>query len=284
VKAESVGRAGYLGGYDPNDLAFVLVALLPIVVAFALICTGWKRWLCMGIACCSLFVTLLTVSRGGLLGLATDLALISLFLTPKGAHSPKKRRVWTRTTRVFVLGAVFTVAWLSVPESAREQLSTIMSVSSDYNVTSDQGRLVIWERNLPLVAKRPWGYGAGASPAVDGRLAGGRYRALHNMYLEVLVELGIVGFVLFLMTFIRAWRALLPSSRHNAGSNELASENEEVAQFARALAIGFAGVAVSGFFLSVSYSNVLWLLVALACAVSQHIAPGISPRRPPGGK
>ncbi len=44
-------RAGYSNSYDPNDFAFVLVGLLPLVITFGIIFRGWRRLLYFGIAC-----------------------------------------------------------------------------------------------------------------------------------------------------------------------------------------------------------------------------------------
>jgi O-antigen ligase len=164
-----------------------------------------------------------------------------------------------------------------MPGAVRDRLSTVFSLGSDYNVTSTrEGRLLIWGRNLPLVASRPWGYGAGSSAAVDGKLAGGRYRQLHNMYLEVLVELGVPGFIAFLLAFTRSWRVLLARRPEDASE---APGDVEVRVFRRAVAVSLVGIAVCGFFLSMCYTPCLWLMVTFACVLARQGA--VLPARRP---
>jgi O-antigen ligase len=279
------GRAGYLAGYDPNDLAFVLVCFLPITHVCFLTARGFRRVIFAAIGGGSIFVTLLTQSRGGFIGLGLVLILLALF-PPKRVTQPvpggvaggaamvepgtKPRKPMGLLSRLAVLAALFAVAWVAVPQATRDRLTTVFSPSTDYNVTStDEGRFLIWGRNLPLVWRQPWGYGAGASGAVDGLLAHGRYRALHNMYLEVLVELGVFGFATFLAAFLTSLRALTRVSLTKAEAND----QGELPMFARGLSIGIAAASVSGFFLSMSYSNCLWILFSLACVLTKSWAP-----------
>ena len=143
------------------------------------------------------------------------------------------------------------------------RLMTLFSPSTDYNVSStEEGRIMIWGRNLPLVLKRPWGYGAASSPAVDGMLAHGRYRALHNMYLEVLIELGIPGLIVFLLAFLVSWKKLLQRFRTACTDVLPPDVDREVRLLCWAMSVGLLAAAVAGFFLSVSYSNALWLMIS----------------------
>ena len=59
----------------------------------------------------------------------------------------------------------------------------------------------------PPPSRRPVGYGVDTFQMVDMRM-GGKFRAPHNSYLEVLVELGFLGLLLFIRMYVLSWRAL----------------------------------------------------------------------------
>jgi putative inorganic carbon (hco3(-)) transporter len=268
------GRAGSSKSYDPNDFAFVLVGLLPLVLTFGVVSQKAKRLVYFAVAGLVTLAILLTESRGGLLGMIFDVVAMT-FLLPVARrgqlqfHTSKSKVI----TRVVLLTLIGVIGWKSLPEAARVRLDTITQLESDYNANVSQGgRVAIWTRNLPLVLVRPWGYGAGSFPAVDGLFAGGKYRAPHNTFLQALVELGVLGFVMFISTIVSSLRYL----RVPADPRPVNAIPDEPRAFARALGIGLLGLCISGFFLSELYANVFWTFVTLSCAV------GIVRRGPPG--
>jgi O-antigen ligase len=261
-------RAGLSVSYDPNDFAYVLIGLLPIVITFGIISRGAKRLIYFGIAALVTFAILMTQSRGGFLGLTLEV-LAMTFLLPLA----KRGRLQFQTSksgiiaRVVMLTVIGAVVWTSLPQTARVRLGSVTELGSDYNANiSEGGRLAIWTRNLPLILDRPWGFGAGAFEVVDGRFAGGRYRAPHNTFLQVLMELGIPGFLLFIATIVSAFRYLRIPPEIDADLSPKAQVDEPRA-FARALGIGLIGLCLSGFFLSELFANVFWTLITLSCAV-----------------
>jgi O-antigen ligase len=222
--------------------------------------------------------TLLTESRGGLLGLIFEVVAMT-FLLPiawRGQlqfHTSKSKVI----TRVVLLALIGGVGWQSLPEATRVRLNTVTELGSDYNADASQGgRLAIWTRNLPLALNRPWGYGAGSFTAVDGLFAGGKYRAPHNTFLQALIELGVPGFALFIAIIVSCLRYLrMPADQ---GPRNQTGPSDEPRAFARALGIGLIGLCVSGFFLSELFANVFWTFVTLSCAV------GIVRRMPPDAR
>ena len=261
-------RAGFTGSYDPNDFAFVLVGLLPVVTTFGIVSGKLKRLAYFGVACAVMVAVLLTQSRGGFFGLIFDVVAMTFLLpfTRRGQLQFRASRsaIITRAAMLVIVGIVI---WGSIPQGARERLGTVTELGSDYNSNISQGgRLAIWSRNLPLVLNRPWGYGAGAFGAVDGLFAGGQYRAPHNTLLQALVELGIPGFILFIAAVVSSLRYLrIPQDRWAVVAPN--PTQDEPRAFAIALAIGLLSLCLSGFFLSQLYANVIWSFVTLSCAV-----------------
>ena len=81
VKGFHGGRASGPVGYDPNDLAYMLVSILPLALAFALTAkTMGRRMINAGVCAVLVVAVLLTSSRGGFFGLVAVLAV--LVLTP----------------------------------------------------------------------------------------------------------------------------------------------------------------------------------------------------------
>ena len=75
------------------------------------------------------------------------------------------------------------------------------------DTTNSDSRSAIWERGITAAVRRPVGYGVDTFQMVDVRM-GGKFRAPHNTYLEVLVELGFLGLLLFIRMYVLSWRAL----------------------------------------------------------------------------
>ena len=263
------GRAGSISSYDPNDFAFVLVGLFPVVVTFGIVARGVKRYAYLALVGSMILAILLTESRGGLLGLACD-AIALIFLMPNARrgqwqfHTPASKII----ARLILLALVAVASWQLLPHTARARFESIASLGSDYNtnLSARGGRMAIWTRNLPLVLNRPWGYGAGAFDTVDGLFAGGPYRAPHNTFLQALIEVGILGFVMFIAVIVSTIRYLRAPTAPEPDSEGGAVPDEPRA-FARALGIGLIGLCISGFFLSELYAMVVWTFVTLSCAV-----------------
>jgi O-antigen ligase len=270
-KVAGSDRSGYSSSYDPNDFAYVLIGLLPIVITFGVISRGTKRLVYFGIASLVTVAILLTQSRGGLLGLTLEVLAMTFFL-PVARRGQLQFRISKSgvIARAALLALIGVVIWHALPETTRSRLGSITDLTSDYNANTTEGpqagRLGIWTRNLPLILDRPWGFGAGAFTLVDGRFAGGRYRAPHNTFLEALIELGIPGFLLFIATIVSSLRYLRVPPDEDRDKGIIAAQDEPRA-FARGLGIGLLGLCLSGFFLSELFANVFWTLVALSCAV-----------------
>jgi hypothetical protein len=261
-------RAGYSASYDPNDFAFVLSGLLPLVITFGIVSRGVKRLVYFGIAGLAIIAMLLTQSRGGFLGLMIDVVAMT-FLLPVARRGRLQFRtsIWGVAGRAGLLALVGLIAWHSLPENTRARLDTVSELGSDYNSDISQGgRLAIWSRNLPLILERPWGFGAGSFQAVDGLYAGGKFRAPHNTLVQALIELGIPGFLLFISTIVSSMLYLrVPQDGHP--EKAMIAAQDEPRAFARGLLIGWMGLCISGFFLSELTSSTLWTFVTLCCAV-----------------
>ena len=259
------GRASSGVTYDTNDLAYVLVTVAPLAFGFMLNAPSLARRLAnLAVFAIVIIALLLTASRGGFLGLVT--VLLALILMPIIPPRPQLHGGSSRRHLIPALVGVIvvsTIVWPYLPLETRNRLATIVSLSSDYNLDTENehSRSSIWERNFSAALRRPIGYGVAAFPMVDIR-TGGKFMAPHNSYLQILVELGFVGVFLFFRVYVLAWRAL-GRLRHSLLSVGVSPQRDQAVVMARCLQISLLGNAVAGFFLSMAYSTVLWTVIAL---------------------
>jgi O-antigen ligase len=256
--------------YDTNDLAYVLVGVLPLALGFAVTARGVGRIAWYGIAATTTAAALLTQSRGGFLALlGVGLALVWRPLRlPEPVENLRRSRLglWRRALAAVALA---TVVWALLPPAARERLGSVTSLSSDYSADlSIRGsRAAIWKRNTIAALKRPIGYGIDTFSAVDGYY-GGQYRAAHNSVIEVLVELGVIGLLLWLRLFLLSWRRITPPAKPPAESGPPRDNWREQVVMAHAVRLALLGLFIAGFFLSQDFSIVLWQLFAVCAAMT----------------
>jgi O-antigen ligase len=273
----SGGRAHINDNFDPNDIAYVLDTLLPIVIAYGVAHSRRRKWLGYTLALMMILVILLTSSRGGAIGLGV-VALL-LFAYPLKFSKTGELRGFApvgTVVKLAFLAMLGVLVWGKLPEDTRDRLATLMDLQHDYNADPhlNASRTVLWRRDIELTLQRPIGYGAGSASAVDGR-AGGWYRTAHNSFVQAFVELGVLGLALFVSIYVVTWKELgklVRRGRQRASDRATAT----AALYARALRIGLLGNAVAGFFLSQAYSSCLFMTVAI-CAALVRLAPTTSP-------
>jgi O-antigen ligase len=260
------GRAAVGENIDPNDLAYGLVTTFPICLA--LIVTAKRgRLILRGASLAMIVAILLTGSRGGALGLGTVILLMTAFpLNFANAGQLKPFRIGRMVAVLALIAVLGGGIWGHLPSQTRERLATLLDLGNDYNAGgSKSSRSAIWIRNSRAVWSRPIGYGFGTSEYVDG-LTGGQYRALHNSFVQALVELGVLGLTLFCASYLSSIRQLGRVSalgRHSVPEGD----NAKASLYARALRIALAGNVVAGFFLSDAYSELLWTVIAISAAL-----------------
>src|ERR1700683_3332710 len=279
--ANSAGRAPITNNFDPNNLAYGMVTLLPIIRAVRITATR-GRLILQGLSVAAIIAILLTGSRGGAIGLGVVMILLVAFpiaFTKTGELKPF--RLGRFVVALVLIAAAGAALWDYLPQESRERMATLLDLGNDYNAGDrTASRSAIWLRNSAAVLSRPIGYGLGTSEYVDG-LSGGAYRALHNSFVESFVELGVLGLVLFCASYWVAIRQLGRISALGRGTAP-SGDTAKACVYARALRIALVGSAVSGFFLSQSYSELLWTLMAIGAALVRISLPApTGPATPP---
>jgi O-antigen ligase len=281
------GRAFINGNFDPNDIAYALDTILPIVLALRprQSRSGWL--LVSALAFVVIVSILLTGSRGGAIGLCVVVAAATAFpLSRDQSGGLKKFSIRRTLTRCAILVLTGAFAWGYLPADTQQRMATLVNLSNDYNAdaTENGSRLLIWKQDIGMVLKRPIGYGLGSAELVDG-LAGGQYRTAHNSFVEALVELGALGLLIYIRALHTTWRELgriIMVAQYPAAGDE----EQRAALYARALRTALAGNLAAGLFLSQAYSAGLWMLVAIAASlvrVSMPTTPANASVRPTRG-
>lgn len=264
----------FMIGYtlDPNDTAALFVTLLPLAVYFArrgivsaLVALGGSALLGYGIV--------QTGSRGGLLAAAVVSLVIGWQLRP--------------IFRVALLSAGVTLAATFASWAPADLVRRVTDVvaESDYNLSSEGGRLALWRRGTSYFLSRPiTGVGvanftvADATEASESMRHRGTVLTAHNSFIQAGAELGLLGLLPFLFMCVAAWRVPWRLLRYGSAARE-----PELVDFGRAMLATAAGLMAAGWFLSLAYSAMLVYLFAATAALQVVIARSATPMPVPSG-
>lgn len=266
----------FLGGYtravgvsgDANFFAALQVVVLPLSALLAIETRDRRRRLMImsGIAI-AVGSIMTSLSRGGILALILVFLLLSRQPARSFFRTPARKRAFM--TVVVVGAGILLIASYSAL-SART--SSLFTQGGD----GGSGRTNLWSAAITgwhTHELRGLGFGAfiGQSnqllletPGVsfsDYRLRpGGQF--VHNAYLESLVELGVVGAILFVALLGTMAVSLWLTVRRAQAANQ-----PLISSVGRALLMSLAGFAFTSFFLSTETDRTLWVLIGLSIAL-----------------
>lgn len=141
---------------------------------------------------------------GFAMAMVVVVALVALLV--EGHDRDTRHRYYRVAWTIFGIGAFFLLVY-------RAQIFTLIGKSPDMT-----GRLDIWKAVMKLISQRPiqgWGWISYWMPGVkpyEGLIVRDNvtYYQAHNSYLDVWLQLGIFGFILFIamltVTFVKTWR------------------------------------------------------------------------------
>jgi O-antigen ligase len=259
----SEGRYEIAGSmHDSNDVAFVVLSLLAF--SMGVLFGSFSKFLKLSalVAITSgVLLTLYTGSRGGLVGTAT---FLSLFLV-----LPVNRI--SRATRILIVAAVGVAIFLNADKLNFERFETLKDLDSDYNMTAEDGRFMIWQKGLEILAQRPltgvgvtrFGEAIGTMRMEQNRTP--EWQAAHNSYLQVFAETGVIGGTLFLALIFSTLRTFFSLARQRIPLSK-------VGIMPGILLVGFAVQVQTATFLSQGYSTFFPLMFATAVSVGRLAA------------
>lgn len=227
---------------DPNLFGAYLICSLA-VVQLASLCGAGRvvRWAAVPAI---LVAIVFTGSRATLAA-----ALISVVLYVLLLSGQRVGRAWW--LNIAIAGGIFFVR----PDllAALSTNGAVVRVRDSLGATTEDSRFTLWREAVSLWREHPI---LGIGP---GRFLGETGHVVHNTYLGILVELGIVGLMLFVSCILYIVFAVL--FRHGIGVHRTV------------LLIGFGGLAVEMATLSLENARFLWGYLALCAAWAVQWAP-----------
>ncbi len=250
--------------FDPNDMAYFFVSMLPLVFYFVLRKPLYKKNIAVISVIVSFYIILLSGSRGGFLGLATVFILIAF--TKLGGLKVSHKIILV----VFlIIGSAYYGHNIDM-----DRYLTMTNIEDDYNVTDESGRLSIWKRGFQMTLSHPitgvgvncFHIGIGYQREAEGEIP--KWQAPHNSYVQVLAETGIIGFFVFMSLIFNCIKNF-----HYLSRDKLISDGapHPYTYIAGLFKVGFLGSLVCAFFLSQAYSIFFTLYFALS-AVLRHLS------------
>lgn len=248
---------------DPNFFSQIMVVLVPI--SFERFLHEKKLRLRLLAAWCmavSILTIILTYSRGGLIAMLAALLVLFIVYPPKRTHVP-----------VIILSlAVF---FFYLPPNYLDRLFTLQAFfeprkTSRLEERSLQGRLSENLTALEMVKTNPL-FGVGLNsysylfPVYSKKLGIARVateREAHNMFLEVVAEIGLIGFFIFSILLIAAFHSIL-----TARNIFLANRQMDYAGMATGLFAGVLGYFVAAAFVHNAFPRFFYLLLGIAFAM-----------------
>lgn len=238
---------------NPNVLGEFLIMTIPFMIAVILLTThiGKKTGMTGLLAVCGACL-IFTWSRGAWLGFLFSIVCLLLLY-------------WRQTLVVLLFGIMASpLAILLVPDSVLNRFTSIGNLSD----SSTSFRVNIWKGSLQMLKDYfVWGIGTGVNTfqqIYPGYSLGGIEKAAHshNLYLEIMLELGLPGILmllLFLILFIQSFFTYL--------SHRTERDERDIKFIAAAGFCGILAVLVQGMTDHIWYNYrifcIFWLITAL---------------------
>lgn len=174
---------------DPNYVGFVFYAPLAIMIDQIMNCERFfLKIICLISFFVILYCVILTGSRGAIIGIT--IIIIVTFIS-------KFKTIWGKVLFCAIMMFCAFVLFNFVLMFVSPEMAARYSVQSVLE-TGGTGRTTIWLNAWKTMKESPYmlllGFGTGSSVSVIGR-------ATHNYIIQLLLELGIVGTVLFFKYF-----------------------------------------------------------------------------------
>ncbi|PYM96542.1 MAG: hypothetical protein DME04_01495 [Candidatus Rokuibacteriota bacterium] len=238
---------------NPNDLALMLNLLIPLSVALALTAKRRPiRNLLLAVVAADVAAVIVTFSRGGFVTLAT---VFAVYVWKVGR---RPERIWACLAVLAVLACL-----PFLPAGYLDRISNITHIDADptgsaklrWNDAGDAVRLVL---DNPVT-----GAGVGMNALALYQTRQGYWTAVHNVYLEYAVELGLPGLLLFGLLLVECVKSVRRVQRRVVGVPAL----RELFCLAEAVQVSLVAFSVGALFHPVGYHMYFYYVAGMAVAV-----------------
>ncbi|WP_293264271.1 putative O-glycosylation ligase, exosortase A system-associated [Neptunomonas sp.] len=240
---------------DNNELALACLMIIPLMYYLLVqLNNRWAKYAMGGAILLSLVSVIGSQSRGALIAIVAVLGFY-----------------WLKTKSKFIsaFAILFIVAagWNFMPESWHERMDTISNYEED---VSAMGRINAWIYSINIANDRllgggfnSWSSNTYAMYSPDAELV----VVAHSIYFNVLADHGWIGLLLFLLVLMFTWNSLSRIIKRTRDDPGMEQQN----LLARMLQISFIAYLTGGAFLSLSYFDLPWHLVAITLLISHQI-------------
>jgi len=256
----TIGRSiGSMLG-DPNDLSLVL--LFPTSFAGALFLTpGYHkllRFLGFIVFIIVISAIIATQSRGGLLGIC---AVTGIF-------------AWRRVENKFLLISVGVCALMLLMVLAGVSDRASGGAHEEGVDESAMGRIYAWQAAFGMALHNPL-TGVGIDNFLSNYYAysphwDGQNHSVHSTWFGVLAETGFLGLIIFICLIVQIARIGMQSIKRFSPAETGENYSPPLFAAAQALEAGLAGFCISGTFLTMGFTWPVYILLAIAVAISQY--------------
>lgn len=235
--------------YDNNLFALTSVMALPMLFYFGL-SIRHVRWRTLLLIASALMCLGIIGSRSRAGFVAFGVVLICM--------------AWSSRYRLRAFAAVSVVALVVVLASGSEIIERVDSIFAYSEDRSARARFATWEVARELFFESPIiGVGFNNFETAKDRFTGGQ-KAAHNIYLQNLSELGLLGTPIWLLIIFGTMFGLFRLMRN---SRTLPPEMRWVYYYARGLLLALVAFSIHGMFHNDEYLEQMFVVVGLAAAL-----------------
>lgn len=248
-------RFGLVDANDSNMLAALVLLLAPFYVAFMFSEKGWKRIIPVVPFVYIVNMFMLCQSRGAFVGLLFQV-ILAFFLIRKKIGLQKS---------IILCVALILSFYILLDKNFKNRIyDTFNIVKSGQVKDVSSGRTAIWGYSKKMIIDYPFGSGAKTYENLsmdyipDKLLVGENYgRAAHNTYLRTLIELNVIGLILFLLLIFSNIVFLAKSLSENYDLNEIYYIHRI------AILISICGFFTASFFIDRLFFEAIYIVMGL---------------------
>lgn len=180
---------------NPNELGFVIATIIPFIYYLLWNSAFKSKALFLILLPPLLYALILTMSRG---------ALLALLVVGWMVFKSSKYKVFL----VLAALGVAVAGWSVMDDYQKDRYLSLVSSDASSSATVD-GRLsgMVNELVLGLTTRPIFGNGLGTTQEAKYH-KWGKSKASHNLYAELLIEIGVIGMFLFISYLASLWRML----------------------------------------------------------------------------